>query len=148
MPIPTSYTELGLKGFMLKELGDIRQVLRWTVSATDLDQAVLRTLRAYGVNAVESATNMGRLEALATLEVWRAAVRALVVPSRLNLDDTAFNPQATGERARRMLAEAETAAARFVAPIPFAGGLSRSEKRADRQDRDRVQPYFTREMDG
>lgn len=87
MPPVTSWaTEDELATWLLGPLGlgQVASVLGWTED--NLADVIARALRLYGVTDVADATDIGRLEAIATREAWRAAIRALVVATDITID--------------------------------------------------------------
>lgn len=107
MAPPTSYTEASLAAWMKAEIRDVATLLNWTSTTPgDYAQAVNRTLRAYGVSDIASATDMEKLEALALREVWKAAVSALTAAHDYEADGGDYKLNQALQAAERMLARA------------------------------------------
>ena len=79
MALPTSYTEVQLAAFMRSELAGAAEVLGWSNIEADGDyqEAVNDTLLAYPITSVSSATDVAKLRSLASVAIWRRAIRAI-----------------------------------------------------------------------
>lgn len=155
MPAPTAYSEAQLKTFVVEELGTVATALGLTTSSASVTNAVYAVERILGVSDVASLTDMGKLEAVARWQAWLAAEATAItgVDLRSDGDEIKFSQRLAGIRAR--LAYAEALAARYAevaalvgggVPVPYAGGLSISERRSHRLDTDRTKPFFTRRL--
>jgi hypothetical protein len=153
MSAPVSYTEAQLKTFLVEELDTVATALGLTTSSASITRAVYAVERALGVSDVASLTDMAKLEAIARWQAWLAAEASAIsnFDLRSSGDELKLSQILEGIRAR--LAYVEAIAARYSevaalvgggVPVPYAGGLSKSEKRAHRLDTDRVQPFFRR----
>ena len=111
MPLPASYTDSSLRQFMHDELLDVASVLGWTAPEhTAYGTALRRALRVYGVEQADSADDAGKLELLATMEIWRSVVYATTTNINWGVDKGRYDESAIHQQARQMLAAVEAAA--------------------------------------
>jgi hypothetical protein len=90
MSVPSSYSASELAAYMHGELGRVADALGFTAPAS-YGQAIVRTLTAYGVSSIASATNVPRLLALSSVEAWRLAVQQLTPQfNMVNVLDSLF----------------------------------------------------------
>jgi hypothetical protein len=113
MPPATSHTEASLAAYMLAELSDVATVLGWTTQ-TPLQHALDKTARAYGVADIADATDMDKLEALAAVEAWAAAARALASRIDMEADGGRFDRAKLHEHALKQLAQARRDARSYL----------------------------------
>jgi hypothetical protein len=116
--LPTAHTDVTLAQYMADELGDFATLLGWAVAedgAGDFRPAVHDTLRGYGAANVATATDVARLEALASAAVWSRAARASAHLHAASTDGSSWNPQQAHEHAVAMAQEAARAALPYVA---------------------------------
>jgi hypothetical protein len=155
MPAPTSHTETSLKQFVVDELGAVGVSLGLTTSSAQVAQTVYAVERLLGVSDVATVTDMPKLEALTRWLAWRAAKAAGVGKFDAKAGSTSATLSQIWDHLAAMLCEAERAAMRYPeaaamldgsVPVPYAGGLSRSDKALRAGDRDRVRPLFTRDL--
>jgi hypothetical protein len=115
MPPVSSYTdEAQLAQFMLDELSDIGTALGWT-GLSNLQHAINKSLRAYGVDVITDATDVIKLEALGAREAWAAACRALAARIDQDADGGDFKRSQYLKHAQQMLQRAEEEA------VPYLG---------------------------
>lgn len=114
MPVPTSYTEDELAGYMHRRLRNVAASLGWTAPASYTD-AVTDTLVAYGVADIGSVADVPRLLALADVEAWRAASAALAPKTDVSQEGRSNRRAMAYEHARDMLSDAITRALGFPA---------------------------------
>jgi hypothetical protein len=123
MSVPSSYSASELAAYMHGELGRVADALGFTAPAS-YGQAIVRTLTAYGVSSIASATNVPRLLALSSVEAWRLAVQQLTPQFNINTDGRGESRAGFYEHARDMLADAEA----YALTIPDDGtGVDRAE---------------------
>lgn len=155
MPAPTSYSESTLKQFMVDELAGTGTALSLTTSSASITNAVYEVEDVLGVSDVASVTDMTKLKAIARWQAWLAAEATAISNFDLKSsgDELKLSQILAGIRAR--LAYVEALAARYSevaaivgggVPVPYAGGLSISERRSHRLDTDRTKPFFTRSL--
>lgn len=112
MSVPSSYNAADLAAYMDSELGVISDALAFTVPAS-YSQAVVKTLIAYGVTDIGSATDVPRLLALATVEAWRLAVGQLTPQINISTDGRGQDKAGIFDHALEMLRDAEINATRY-----------------------------------
>lgn len=127
MPPPTAYTEAQLAAYLLKDLGEIAEVLGWT-SQAQLQEAIHDTVLAYPAADIAACTDVTRVRALARVMAWRQAVGSL--SARFDFSDNAgsYSRSQMLKGARDRLADAEYAASTYlpgmtvyVDPVPRSG---------------------------
>jgi hypothetical protein len=109
MPPATSYTESTLADFMLDEIGQMATILSWS-DLSDVQAAVNRAIRAYGVAAIASATDMDKLEALARVAIWQRVADYTVAAIKVSSDGASFDRQQIHEHATEKLKAAQAEA--------------------------------------
>jgi len=77
LTLPTAYDDTSIQLWMLNELGDTASVLGWEIIVGSFERPLYAALRMYGISTVAAATDAGKLEAVARVAVWQAAVRGL-----------------------------------------------------------------------
>lgn len=107
MTVPSSYSASELADYMHGELGRVAEACAFT-SPDSYTQATVRTLIAYGVQDIASATNVPRLLALSSVEAWRLAVGQLTPQFSVNTDGRGQDRSDFFEHALKMLADAQT----------------------------------------
>lgn len=114
MPLVTSYTEDELATWLLGSmgLGQVATVLAWTED--NLVDVVARSVRLYGVTDIADVTDVGKLEALAAREAWRAAIRALVTVTDFTVDGESVKASDMLKGAQVALDLAETEASAYA----------------------------------
>lgn len=113
MSVPSSYSTTDLAEYMHGELGRIAVVLGFS-DPSSYQQAIIRTLIAYGVQDIGAATDVSRLLALASVEVWRLATQQLAPQININTDGRSQNRRELFEHCQAMLADAETTAEQYT----------------------------------
>lgn len=104
--IPASYTEESLAAFMVGCIGRLAGVLG--MDASHFMEAINDTLLDYGVNAVEDATDIKKLRALARYHAWRTAVAWASGLYDFQADDGRFSKAQVHQQALSGLALAES----------------------------------------
>lgn len=117
MPLATSYNEQELAVLMAAELGDVATVLGWepgNLDAGSYERAVQRTLRLYGASDIADATDMDKLEALATWQAWEAAFASLSTRYDIATDGQSLSRSQLFDHALVMVNRAKQAATRYT----------------------------------
>lgn len=156
MPAPVAYTEAELAAFMVAALDSVATDLGLISTSTSILKAVTAVERLLGVSDVATVTDMPKLEALATWKAWQVAYSAAVTKAdeiKAGSAGLKWGDRLSGLQA--MLCQAEQAAMVYpearaalggAIPMPYAGGLSRSDKATRESNTDRVRPFFTRRL--
>lgn len=114
MAQPTSYTEATLKSYMDTVIGEMADVLGWTVGAGDFDESLNDALNLYGeqtIGDISGQANIQKLRALARVAVWRNVKQA--VAAFFNFRDPAgaqYSRAQLREAAEAALVDAESEA--------------------------------------
>lgn len=74
MSLPTQYNELSLREYMFSVTKRAAEQLK--LNSSTFREAVTDTMLRYGVTDLASATDIGKLRALAKVEAWRVIVEA------------------------------------------------------------------------
>lgn len=112
MSVPSSYSASELAAYMHGELRNVAALLGLT-APDSYTQAITRTLLAYGVTDIASATNVPRLLALSSVEAWRLATQQLTPQFNINTDGRGQDRSDLFKHCREMLADAESVAMMF-----------------------------------
>lgn len=112
MSVPSSQNATELAAYMHGKLGRVAAMLGFSTPA-NYQQAITDTLIAYGVADIGSATNVPRLLALASVEVWRLATQQLAPQINTTTDGRSQNRRELFEHCQAMLDDAQTVARQY-----------------------------------
>ena len=112
MSVPSSYSASELAAYMHGELRKVAAMLGFT-APDSYTQAITRTLLAYGVTDIASASNVPRLLALSSVEAWRLATQQLTPEFNFSTDGRAQDRGDLFKHCKEMLADAESNAAMY-----------------------------------
>lgn len=150
------YTTSSLATFMAVELGAVGTVLGLTDGSEALDEAVNEVAAILGA-AIDALTDDLKTRTVARWQAWRVAKGAASGQFDLKAGSVDLKQSQVFKHIDAMLRDAELAAARYgdvavviggrlPAPVPYAGGLTVSDKQTREGDTDRVPPFFTRTL--
>jgi hypothetical protein len=105
MTVPTAYTASQLQAFMLRTTGNLGTVL--SLTTIDFEDAVTDVLLGYGVNTIESASDIAKLRALAKVEAWKVAKAKAAGRTDFDADGASFTRSQLIEQAQSNLEMAE-----------------------------------------
>lgn len=123
MSVPSSYNAAELAAYMHGELGIVAQACAFTVGAS-YDQAIVKTLLAYGVTDIASATDVSRLLVLASVEAWRLAVTHTTPRTNISKEGRSVDRSQFYDHSRLNLEAAESLARAYPvngSAMPTAG---------------------------
>lgn len=112
MSVPASYDAASLGATMLAWLGPVADVLGWQADA-DVEEALIATALALGVDDIADATDISELRAIARREVWQLATDALASRYDLSTDGQSLSRSQLYQQARGQLRLAAQRAARY-----------------------------------
>lgn len=150
------FTEGTLATFMATQLGATGRALFGATPATS-DEIVSQVAWVVSIlgSPIASLTDDLRTMTVATWRAWVAARAASANDRDLKAGTSAIDASQRFDHIERALRDAEAAALRYAEvrvliggalPVPYAGGLSRSEKRDRARNTDRVAPFFGRDL--
>lgn len=116
MAVPTSYTEDGLKAYMIAVLGAVAEVLGWSVVGGQVDEPVIESLLAYGTDDISTITgldNIKKIRTLARREVWRAVMDETAADYDFTADGGSYSRAQIHKMAMENFMKAENEAAAF-----------------------------------
>jgi hypothetical protein len=105
MAIPSSYTEISLRDYMLSVTANVAGAVGWT--AVNFTEAANDALVAYGVTDIALATDIAKLRCLARAEAWRALVAATAADIKFTADGATFERQQFHQQCVAALERAE-----------------------------------------
>lgn len=110
MPVPTAYTEESFTQYLtnLLERAGLSVMLTWV--STHIDEIVVDTLLAYGVNDITEAGDIAKLRALGALQLWEAVAEAAVLEINYTADGATMNREAIYQHAVGLVGQARIAA--------------------------------------
>lgn len=114
MPVPTSYTEVTLKEYMIATLGAVATSLSWTTISQQVEEALIDALIAYGVDDIADVTDIKKIRALAKLSVWQAVSREVSGDFSFSADGASYNREQVHAQAQLEIARAETDAMPYL----------------------------------
>jgi hypothetical protein len=123
VPAPTTYTEVQLAAYMKAELGTSAEVLGWENIEQDgpYQEAVNDALLAYDVGDIADASDIIKLRVLASVAVWRRAVRAIADKIDVEIGGQKVNASKMQAQFAVALQQAEQVAS-DLAPETTGGG--------------------------
>jgi len=150
------YTTTSLKTFMIAELASVATAFGLTTASDSIVEAVNEVEAVLGA-AIADLTDDLKTRTVARWQAWRVAKGASAGQFDLSSDGDSLKRSQFFDHINAMLADAVRAASRYpdVAVIiggglptflPYAGGLTVTDKESREADTDRVAPYFTRNL--
>lgn len=124
MPAPSSYTESGLKTYMVTVLDSVATDLGLTTSSTAIAQKVTEIERLLGVDDVADLTDMAVLEAAATWKAWQVALGVATTKYDLKAGTADLKRSQMFDSLQAKVTDAETAYYVAVAASEAASGSS------------------------
>ncbi len=110
MALPTVYTEDELKVYLQGILGDIADMLGWSVAADSYDEVVNDALGAYDdgndISLITGVAAVKKLRVLARLALWTALSGATVTEINYSADGASWSREAIHKHAMAMMAQA------------------------------------------
>ena len=116
MPVPTSYTEQEYSDFLQRALGALSGVLDWTTDQNSFDEVIIDVLNAMEYSNVEDVpeSQIPELRALGRVYLWKAVVVETLADYDFSADGASYSRSQVFDHAQRMLAQAETDAAKWL----------------------------------
>lgn len=113
MAAPSSYTEAGLKTYMIAALSSVADDLGLTTASAAIGLAVTATERLLGVSDVATLTEMGKLEDIARWRAWLVALDTASSQIDLKAGSAQLWQSQMFAQIERQLARAELAAMQY-----------------------------------
>lgn len=120
MALPTSYTEQGLKLYMLTSLGSIAQAMSLTIES--FGEAVNEALGQYGVSAIADATDITKLRAIARVEALKLAKAEAALAYDFDADGASYKRSQMAANIDRLLEAAKAEAMRYSSEYAITTG--------------------------
>lgn len=124
MPAPSSYSESGLKTFMVDVLDSVAADLGLTTSSTAISQAVTAVERLLGVDDVADLDDMPVLEAAATWKAWAVALGVATTKYDLKAGSADLKRSQMFDGLQKKVSDSETAYYAAVSASAAAAGTS------------------------
>lgn len=124
MPAPSSYTESGLKTYMVGVLDSVATDLGLTTASTSIVNAVTAVERLLGVSDVASLTDMSVLEAAAAWKAWQVALGVATTKYDLKAGSADLKQSQMFDSLNALVTQAESAYYATVAASEAASGAT------------------------
>jgi hypothetical protein len=120
VPLPTSYTETTLQGWIVTELGNVAALLGWTDTHPQVIAAVADAEGLLGVADVALSADPRKVERVAAVAAWRCAVKNLSALYTVLEDQQQHNRSDLQKQAQAALSLAEREAAHDLGALQIA----------------------------
>lgn len=118
--VPTVYTDVTLEAFMVDALGDVATALG--IVASDLDEAVINTLMAYGETLVANCTDMAKIRAISRVEAWKVAAKNVAADYNFSEGNASYSRSQMHDMIAKELAQAIQDAAGYISGYSIETG--------------------------
>jgi hypothetical protein len=107
MPVPTQYTEVQLRNYLVAVLADVGTALGWDSGSVQVVEATNDALLEAGASDISIVTDIRGLRALGRRAIWRAVVQATAGNYSFSTYEQRFDRQQVNEQAHKALELAE-----------------------------------------